>query len=99
MCLNCRNAYPIYILAVFNLFLPGSVVKKQGIKAMSIRQLSTYDGKVISNISLTEPFPGGKKEYEVRIEFKDGTGCNLKSGDIITIEDIIIGWVVREPNV
>jgi hypothetical protein len=87
MCLNCQNAYPIYILAVFDSFLPGSVVKKQGIKAMSIMQVSTYDGKVISNISLTAPSPGGKKEYEVRIEFKDGTGCNLKSEDIITIEE------------
>jgi hypothetical protein len=87
MCLNCRNAYPIYIFAVFDSFLPGSVVKKQGVKAMSIMQWPTYNGKVVSNISLTQPSPGGKEEYEVRIQFNDGRGFTLKSESIITIEE------------
>jgi hypothetical protein len=91
MCLNCRNAYPIYVSAVFDPFLPGFVVKKQGVKAMSISQLTTCNGKVVSNISLTEPSPtpGGKKEYEVRIKFNNGTGLNLKSESIITFEEVI----------
>ncbi len=74
-------------------FLPGFVVKKQGVKAMSISYLATCNGKVVSNISLTElsPTPGGKKEYEVRIQFNDGIGLNLKSESIITIEQVITG--------
>jgi hypothetical protein len=76
-------------LAVFDPFLPGFVVKKQGVKAMSIMQWPNCNGKVVSNISLTQPFPGGKKEYEVRIQFNDGTGLNLKSESIITIEEVI----------
>ena len=54
---------------------------------MSIMQWPTYNGKVVSNISLTQPSPGGKKEYEVRIQFNDGRGFTLKSESIITIEE------------
>jgi len=54
---------------------------------MSIIQWPTYNGKVVSNISLIQPSPGGKEEYEVWIDFNDGTGCKLKSGSMITIEE------------
>ena len=54
---------------------------------MSIMQVPTYNGKVISHMSLTQPFPGGKKEYAVSIQFKDGTGLTLKSENNITIEE------------
>jgi hypothetical protein len=54
---------------------------------MSILQVPTYNGKVISHMSLTQPFPGGKKEYEVRIQFNDGKGLTLKSESTITLED------------
>jgi hypothetical protein len=57
---------------------------------MSIMQWSNSNGKVVSNISLTQPFPGGKKEYEVRIQFNNGTVLNLKSESIITIEEEVI---------
>ena len=54
---------------------------------MSILQVPTYNGKVVSNVSLIQPSPGGKKEYEVRIQFNDGKGLTLKSESIITIEE------------
>ena len=56
---------------------------------MSIIQVPTYNGKVISHMSLTQPFLGGpgKKEYEVRIQFNDGKGLTLKSESTITLED------------
>ena len=54
---------------------------------MSIIQVPTYNGKVVSHMSLTQPSPGGKKEYEVRIQFNDGKGLTLKSESNITLEE------------
>jgi len=56
---------------------------------MSIAVWNKYDGKVVSTISLTETPPGGKTEYSVRIDFKDGSGFELKSQSSITIEERI----------
>jgi hypothetical protein len=53
---------------------------------MSILNVPTYNGKVISNVSLMHPPPGGKKEYRASIHFNDGTWLTLKSESIITIE-------------
>ena len=54
---------------------------------MSIAHWDTHNGKVVSNMSLTQTSPGGKKEYEVRIQFNDGKGLTLKSESTITLED------------
>jgi len=54
---------------------------------MSILQVPTYNGKVVSNVCLINPSPGGKKEYQVTIQFNDGKGLTLKSESNITIEE------------
>jgi len=54
---------------------------------MSIAHWDTHNGKVVSNVCLINPSPGGKKEYAVSIQFKDGTGLTLKSENNITIEE------------
>jgi hypothetical protein len=57
---------------------------------MSIMRSTEYNGKVVSNISFTEPSPGGKTEYSVRISFDDGSELDLKSQSSITTEKRII---------
>ena len=54
---------------------------------MSIAHWDTHNGKVVSNVCLINPSPGGKKEYAVSIQFKDGTELTLKSENNITIEE------------
>jgi hypothetical protein len=56
---------------------------------MSIMQYPKHDGKVVTNISLTQPSPvqGAKKEFGVWITFNDGTSFLLKSESAISWED------------
>jgi preprotein translocase subunit SecF len=55
---------------------------------MSIIQNTTYDGKVVTSISIITFFPeGGKKDFRVSIDFKDGTGFTLKSESPINWEE------------
>jgi hypothetical protein len=57
---------------------------------MSIIQYPKYNGKVVTNISLTQPSPiqGAKKEFGVWITFDDGTSLKLKSESAISWEEI-----------
>lgn len=57
---------------------------------MSIIQNTKHNGKVVTNISLTQfSLEGGKKEFGVSINFNDGTSFILKS-------ESPIGWEDRE---
>jgi hypothetical protein len=52
-------------------------------------QYPKHDGKVVTNISLTQPSPvqGAKKEFGVWITFNDGTSFILKSESAISWEE------------
>ena len=55
---------------------------------MSTMQKTTYNGKVVTNISIMNfSLGGGKTEFQVSIDFNDGTGFTLKSESLIKWEE------------
>jgi hypothetical protein len=57
---------------------------------MSIIQNSTYNGKVVTNILLKQspPIEGFKTQFQVSIDFNDGTTLILQSESHISWEDL-----------